>query len=121
MLFVAAVDRAAAFYEGVANMQVVSGDADHVVLEIEGFQLVIHALRGEPEPVHDALGRVRVREDSFVKLCLPVQQIDTARAQAAVFGGFVRPAEHEWQGRGFRACDGNDPEGNVIQVRERAD
>ena len=30
------------------------------------------------------------------------------------------PTTAEWQAseRGFRACDGHDPEGNVIQVRE---
>ena len=33
-------------------------------------------------------------------------------------GGRVKPVHDEWEARGFRACDGHDPEGNVIQVRE---
>lgn len=85
-----------------------------------GFQLVVHRLRGEGEPVRDANGRPPVREDSYCKLCLPVDRIAAARARAAAHGGFVAPPEREWTARGFRACDGHDPEGNVIQVREAA-
>lgn len=120
VLFVSEVDRVASFYRAVGSMKQVAGDADHAVLEMEGFQLVVHKLRGEPEPIHDSQGRVHVREDSYSKLCLPVLSIDAARTHAASFGGFIKPAQDEWQARGFRACDGNDPEGNVIQVRESA-
>jgi len=120
VLFVANVDRVASFYKAVASMKPVSGDRDHSVLEIDGFQLVVHQLKGEPEPVHDTQGRVQIREDSYSKLCLPVQSINSARSQAASFGGSIKPVEYEWQERGFRACDGHDPEGNVIQVREGA-
>ena len=120
VIFVADVERVASFYGAVGAMQRVAGDREHVVLEIEGFQLVVHKLRGEPAPTTDIAGKVRVREDSYTKLCLPVQSIDAARAQAASLGGFIKPAQHEWEARGFRACDGNDPEGNVIQVREGA-
>ncbi len=34
VLFVADVERVASFYEAVAAMQFVSGDSDHVLLEI---------------------------------------------------------------------------------------
>lgn len=120
VLFVAHVDRVASFYKAIGAMQSVAGDHDHEVLETAGFQLVIHRLSGEPEPVRDSQGRVRVREDSYSKLCLPVQSIDAARSLAPSLGGFIKPTQDEWQARGFRACDGNDPEGNVLQVRETA-
>jgi hypothetical protein len=29
----------------------------------------------------------------------------------------VQAADKEWAWRGFRACDGVDPEGNVVQIR----
>jgi hypothetical protein len=41
-----------------------------------------------------------------------------AREAAARNGGRLRPAEDEWGARGFRACEGVDPDGNVIQCRE---
>ncbi len=118
VLFVSDVRHVTDFYRGVFAMERIDGDADHEVLQLEGFQLVIHRLRGASEPLKDADGKVIVREDAYVKLCLPVLSIDGARSRAAELGGFVKPVAHEWEARGFRACDGHDPEGNVIQARK---
>ena len=60
------------------------------------------------------------REETPIKLCLPVADIDHARTKAAELGGKIGPKGNEWEARGFRACDGYDPEGNVFQVRESA-
>jgi hypothetical protein len=35
-------------------------------------------------------------------------------------GGRLSPAAEEWRGRGFRACEAIDPDGNPIQFREDA-
>jgi predicted enzyme related to lactoylglutathione lyase len=115
VIFVADVRRVTAFYRDLASMSVLVEEDGYSVLEVEGFQLVVHALAGEPQI---ADGQVRVREDSYVKLCLPVASIAAARSVAAANGGGIKSAQHEWEARGFRACDGYDPEGNVIQVRE---
>jgi predicted enzyme related to lactoylglutathione lyase len=116
VVFVADVPGMTRFYQTVASMVLVFSDADHAVLELEGVQVVIHALRGEPNPAPG--GQVRVREDSYIKLCLPVHSIAAARSLAADLGGSIQPPAKEWEARGFRACDGNDPEGNVFQVRQ---
>jgi hypothetical protein len=58
------------------------------------------------------------REDTAVKLVLPVSSIATARSLAQPLGGELNPPEREWQFLGSRVCDGHDPEGNVIQFRE---
>ena len=121
VVFVANVSRMTQFYEHLASMTVVTGDKTHTVLEVDGFQLVIHALRGEPEVVLGPTGRVPVREDSYIKVCLPVVSIKAARSTAKALGGSIKPSTAEWEARGFRACDGHDPEGNVLQVRENAE
>jgi predicted enzyme related to lactoylglutathione lyase len=115
VVFVADVRRVSTFYREVASMDVLIEEEGYSVMEVEGLQLVIHLLRGEPV-VNPA--EIRVREDSYVKLCLPVASIAEARSLAAANGGAIKSPEHEWEARGFRACDGHDPEGNVIQVRE---
>ncbi len=120
VLFVVNVPRMTEFYRTVAAMELVHAQADHAILEIAGFQLVIHALRGEPDVKLGPTGQVPVREDSYVKMCLPVQSISAARASASKLGGALRPPDKEWEARGFRACDGHDPEGNVWQVRQNA-
>lgn len=113
VIFVGNVERVAGFYRSVAAMAVVAGDESHQVLEIEGFQLVIHRIPGEVESEQPAVSR----EDSYIKICLPVANLDEARASAAENGGVVKGKDFEWEARGFRACDGNDPEGNIIQLR----
>lgn len=117
VVFVADVRRVSTFYREVAAMDVLIEEEGYSVMEVEGLQLVVHALRGEPAV---SPASIRVREHSYVKLCLPVASIAAARSLAAANGGAIKSSEHEWEARGFRACDGHDPEGNVIQVRESA-
>lgn len=119
VVFAEDVPRVTAFYQAVAQMQLQHQDDEHAVLELAGFELVVHRLHGAPPP-EPGDAPAQVREDAYTKLCLPVDSIANARIRAAQVGGFIRPPGHEWQARGFRACDGHDPEGNVIQVRERA-
>lgn len=120
VLFCSDVAKLTRFYEAVAAMTRVSGDASHTVLEVAGFQLVVHGLRGEPGVSAGADGQVPIRQDSYVKVCLPVGSLAAARTRAVALGGQVYPPDKEWQARGFRACDGYDPEGNVFQLRENA-
>jgi catechol-2,3-dioxygenase len=117
VVFVADVRGMTKFYREIASMTVLIEEEGYAVMEVEGIQLVIHQLAGEPRVSPAA---VQVREDSYVKLCLPVASIAAARVAAAANGGAIKSADHEWEARGFRACDGHDPEGNVIQVRESA-
>lgn len=118
VIFVADVRGVTTFFREVASMTVLHEADDHAVLEVDGFQLVVHGLSGEPRVGRDEQGGVPVRIDAYVKVCLPVESIAEARALAAANGGAIKSPEHEWEARGFRACDGHDPEGNVIQVRE---
>lgn len=118
VVFVADVPTMRRFYQALASMALLQEDEVHAVLELEGFQLVIHALRGAPPAAPG--GQVPVREDSYIKVCLPVESIAAARARAAALGGAIKPPNSEWEARGFRACDGHDPEGNVLQVRQIA-
>ena len=113
VVFVADVPRMTVFYRELFSMHVLQGDGDFAVLERDGLQLTIHALHGEP-------GNGATRLDTHLKLCFPVDRIADARARAPSLGGELWPPEREWSApeRGFRACDGRDPEGNVFQVRE---
>ncbi len=120
VLFVNNVTDMAEFYRQLASMTVVQADSDHVVLEIEGLQLTIHALRSEPNSNLIDPQDLQIREDSYWKLCFPVGSILEAREKALRLGGLIKPPESEWEARGFRACDGHDPEGNVIQIREQS-
>jgi len=112
--------RLAAFYEAVAGMTVTHSGADVIVLETEGQQLVVH-----PIPARIARGiKLTVpptrRAQAAVKLVFAVKSIAAARSAAPAVGGELNPPQRMFEARGFRACDGHDPEGNVIQFREPA-
>jgi predicted enzyme related to lactoylglutathione lyase len=106
------------FYQRVVGMTLVHDADDHAVLELSGVQLVVHGLPSHVREQWPVATPPVVREDSYHKFCLPVTSIATARALAPALGGQIKPPSAEWSARCFRACDGHDPEGNVIQVRE---
>src|SRR3954452_7977729 len=87
VIFVADVRRVMIFYRDLAAMTVLVEEEGYAVMEVEGFQLVVHALAGEPQIGE---GQVRVREDSYLKLCLPVASIAAARSVAAANGGAIK-------------------------------
>lgn len=108
--------RVSRFYARVAGLNVLTQDDDHVVLEAPGFQLVVVAMavpfaaRVEAEP--------RRREDTALKLVFVVPSIAVARDEAMPLGGVIDEVAREWRFQGHLVCDGHDPEGNVIQLRQ---
>jgi predicted enzyme related to lactoylglutathione lyase len=120
VVFAKDVSKLAGFYRDVAGMKEAHRDKDHVVLDDGSFELVIHGIPKQIAAQIRIATPPEVREDTALKLCLPVRAIEQARAKAAELGGKVGPKSKEWEARGFRACDGHDPEGNVFQVRESA-
>ena len=112
--------RLAMFYAETTARVRQSGDATRTVLASDSFELVLHNLRGEPSVVPVGDSAAAPREHACVKLFFPVTRLAAARARCAANGGRVLPPEREWNGRGFRACDAFDPDGNVMQFRESA-
>lgn len=120
VIFAKQVTSMARFYCGVAAMQEIYADKSHVVLDAPQFQLVLHNISKSIAAGIEITEPPRIRDSTPIKLCLPVADIAVARTLAAALGGKIGPKRTEWQARGFNACDGHDPEGNVFQVREGA-
>lgn len=118
VLYASDMRRLAAFYSAVADLTEVQRERDFTVLENRANQLTIVAV---PERVATKIGIAmppRRREETPVKLFFAVPSIDVARESAAGLGGALDASGCEWQFRGWRVCDGHDPEGNVFQLRE---
>jgi predicted enzyme related to lactoylglutathione lyase len=110
----------ARFYQELLGMTVAHQDAGITVLESAQMQLVVH---GIPKRIADSFEITtppELREDVPVKLVLPVDSLAAARKAAPALGGKLGPKSKEFTARGFVACDGFDPEGNVVQFRESA-
>ena len=112
--------RVSEFYANVVGLEVVEAGDGYVLHQSKGFQLVVHAI---PAHIADTIEIIRPpirREDTAVKLVFLVPSINDARALAVTHGGELNGREREWHFQDCRVCDGHDPEGNVIQLRENA-
>ena len=118
VLFAKDLPRVAKFYEEILSMTVVLVNHNLIVLESAQFQLVVHAI---PEQIAQSIQitspPVR-RTDLPIKLLFAVASIAEARSKASALGGALNPKDEEWEAGAFRACDGHDPEGNILQFRE---
>ena len=120
VLFAKDLPRMAKFYEQLLSMTIIIAEVDHIVLESDVFQLVLHAIPKQIAKSITITSPPTRRTDVPVKLIFPVPSIADARPKALALGGKLNPKSKEWEARGFRACDGNDPEGNIVQFRESA-
>ena len=121
VLFAKDVERLATFYATLVPMTMIAREDGAIRLEDAAIQLVIHALPARIARTIMIAQPPVLRENTAVKLVFAVDDLARIRAEAPGLGGGLKgkPAEFVWQG--FRACDGHDPEGNVIQFRMAAD
>lgn len=120
VVFAKDVDRVAQFYQQLLSMAMLQAAPDKIVLQSDQMLLVIH---GIPQTVAETIPIAEPPEPRVstpIKLLLPVSSLAEARAKAPALGGRVDPPSAEWAAGNFRACDGFDPEGNVVQFRESA-
>ncbi len=105
------------FYEQIMQCGISHTDDTHSILAMAHFQLVIHAIPSHIADNIDIKDPPKRREDTAIKLILPVTDIGQARETASRLGGQIDVPEREWEFQHCRICDGHDPEGNVFQVR----
>ena len=119
VLFVQDLARVAVYYEKVAGLRKMHTAADHIVLKAGSYELVVHAI---PEALAGATfieSPLSIREDCTVKLVFFIDSISSARKLTARWGGILNGPDREWEYGGTVVCDGCDPEGNVVQFRQR--
>jgi catechol 2,3-dioxygenase-like lactoylglutathione lyase family enzyme len=107
----------ARFYAAIAGLEVVDEAEGHVALGSEALELIVVRIPADvADTIEIASPPVR-REETPVKPLLPVASLAGARAVAASLGGVVDGVEREWAWHGVTVVDGQDPEGNVFQLR----
>jgi|ERR1700712_1640195 len=120
VLFAQNLPRVAKFYAELVPMTITLAGSDLIVLESKHFQLVVHLVPKRIAKANPITSPPARRTNVAAKLIFPVASIAEARAKAPSLGGELDPPNKEFEARGFRACDGHDPEGNVVQFREIA-
>lgn len=119
-LFIYAKDilRVAAFYESILGLARRHATSDLIVLQGSGLQLIVHALAPEIATAVAVSDPPVPRDNAALKFFFTVPSLATAREMAPTLGGMV--LSQEYSGRGFRASNAVDPEGNIFHLRENA-
>ena len=118
VLFVRRLDQVAAFYSNVLGLRETHRDADHILLESPGFQLVVHRIPSVTDAKVDVAEPPIRRASAAFKPVFFVQSLATVRTIANANGGAMEASDKEWSFNGVPVCDALDPEGNVVQFRE---
>jgi predicted enzyme related to lactoylglutathione lyase len=114
VLYASDVPRLQAFYESVCGLEVAESTPEFVTLTSEVWELTVVV----PEEVAATLALSdppRRRTQTPIKLVFAVASLAQARSAATAAGGVVDSAE--WMFADAVVCDGQDPEGNVVQFR----
>jgi predicted enzyme related to lactoylglutathione lyase len=108
-----------AFYERCFGLAAVEPGEGYCVLASGDWDLSLVAV-----PPADAAAIVITdpparRAGTPVKLAFEVPSIQALQPAVAAAGGQLDPAGEAWDFRGLRHLDCLDPEGNVVQLRQR--
>jgi len=117
ILYVQDVDRLARFYRDAFGLQVVEEiKGEWVVLRAGACELALHRV-GKPYRVADASSW---KAESNAKLVLSVDRGLTKLRAELVAKGIPMREIKSYPGLTGPLCDGEDPEGNVFQLAQRA-
>ena len=111
--------RVSAFYRSTLGLEAAEEATSHDLLVGAGIELVIHAIPRRYSAGIVITRRPQPREDTPLKPVFAVADLSAVGAAAKASGGFLKPLEGAWQIRGYTVLDGWDPEGNVVQFRQR--
>lgn len=111
--------RVSAFYQRTLGVQVIETAATHDRLAGAGIDIVVHAIPRGIAATITVADPPQVREDTPFKPVFVVDDLAVVQAAAAATGGSLQPLARAWRYDGMIVLDGHDPEGNVVQFRQR--
>ena len=118
VLYASDYQHIAKFYVDVAGFRVCHSDCFFIHLETRTFQLVVlEADRNTIQQMTQSRS-VNKRVSSPIKLVFFVDNISDVRGRVADLGGKLCKLESDSSFGHYKVCDGQDPEGNVFQLRE---
>ncbi|WP_328358336.1 VOC family protein [Mycobacterium sp. NBC_00419] len=119
VLYVVDLPRMVAFYHHALGLTLSRSDDRGADVAVAGSTL--HLLRVPAEVAAEIViadPPVR-REETPIKLVVPVDDLADARRRIVEHGGVVDPPDFEWTWANTIRVDAVDPEGNVVQVAAR--
>lgn len=119
MVFCKDVQELARFYRAAFDLTPEpSNDPGWQVLKSRvGAGIALHAIPKEIADTIEITDPPHIRDDTCLKVCFEVEDLDAARRRLLDSGGQARDP---WEWKRTRFCECADPEGNAIQIFEQA-
>jgi len=116
VLYVVDLDRMTAFYRDALGLEAAGGHDGGADLRCAGS--VLHLVQVPPAVAAGIVigSPAERREDTPIKLLLPVNDVAATARRAAAGGGQVDEDAQPWEWQGTLRLDVVDPEGNVVQL-----
>lgn len=119
MVYAREIQRVAEFYRRTLALATLEEEAHFILL---GDAHVEVAIVSPPASLAASISidvPPRQREDTPIKCSYRVDDLERVRREAMATGGGLQPAAAAWRWRGHLYLDGHDPEGNIVQFRQR--
>lgn len=119
VVFAKSVKKLSAFYVRTLGLEVVEADRSHQLLRGNGYEVVVHTIPAKYAREIPIAKPPVLRQDSAMKPSFVVPDLAALRLAVAATGGWLKPEEMAWTIRGHRVLDGCDPEGNILQFKQK--
>lgn len=111
--------RVSAFYQETLRLKVKESEPSHDLLVGHGYEIVVHTIPRRYATDIKITKPPVPRENTPLKPTFVVRSLKAVRQAAEVTGGYLKPEAGAWHFRGCTVLDGWDPEGNLVQFKER--
>jgi len=119
VVFAKSVKKLSAFYARTLGLEVLESASSHQLLRGNGYEVVVHAIPAKMAREITIAKPPVLREDSAMKPSFVVPDLEALRSAVVATGGWLKPAELAWTIRGHTVLDGCDPEGNILQFKQK--
>ena len=119
VVFAKSVKKLSAFYIRTLGLEVLESARSHQLLRGNGYEVVVHAIPAKYAREIQITKPPVLREDSAMKPSFVVPDLAALRLAVVATGGWLKPEEMAWTIRGHKVLDGCDPEGNILQFKQK--
>jgi len=119
VVFAKSVKKLSAFYIRTLGLEVLESARSHQLLRGNGYEIVVHAIPAKYAREFQIAKPPVLREDSAMKPSFVVPDLQALRLAVVATGGWLKPEEMAWTIRGHKVLDGCDPEGNILQFKQK--
>ena len=119
VVFAKSVKKLSTFYVRTLGLEVLESARSHQLLRGHGYEVVVHAIPAKIAREIPIAKPPVLREDSAIKPSFVVPDLQALRLAVVATGGWLKPEEMAWTIRGHKVLDGCDPEGNILQFKQK--